>query len=41
MAGQWTGVVGTFAVDGYGAYKAVSGGIKTVKLAMSEGEDFV
>lgn len=44
VAGQWTGVVGTFAVDGYGAYKAVSGGIKAVKavkLAMSEGEDFV
>ncbi|MCL6670899.1 hypothetical protein [Streptomyces panaciradicis] len=41
VAGQWTGVVGTFAIDGYGAYKAVSGGIKAVKLAMSEGEDFV
>jgi len=44
VSGQWTGVVGTFAVDGYGAYKAVSGGIKAVKavkLAMSEGEDFV
>ncbi|MER5513252.1 RHS repeat-associated core domain-containing protein [Streptomyces sp. NPDC002763] len=44
VAGQWTGVVGTFAADGYGAYKAVSGGIKAVKAvkaAMSEGEDLV
>ncbi|MFF4894857.1 hypothetical protein [Streptomyces sp. NPDC001068] len=44
MAGQWTGVVGTLAVDGYGAYKVASGGIKAVKAvktAMPEGEDLV
>jgi RHS repeat-associated protein len=44
VAGQWTGVVGSLAVDGYGAYKAVSAGVKAVKavrVAMAEGEDLV
>ncbi|MEV4615566.1 RHS repeat-associated core domain-containing protein [Kitasatospora sp. NPDC049258] len=43
-AGQWTGIIGSFAVDGYGAVKAVSSGVKAVKAiktAMSEGDDFI
>ncbi|WP_371493702.1 toxin glutamine deamidase domain-containing protein [Kitasatospora sp. NBC_00374] len=44
FAGQVVGVVGSFAIDGYGAVKAITGGVKAVKavrIAMSEGEDLV
>ncbi|MER7706728.1 RHS repeat-associated core domain-containing protein [Kitasatospora sp. NPDC097605] len=44
FSGQVTGTIGSFAIDGYGLVKAVSGGVKAVKavkVAMSEGDDFV
>ncbi|MER8188343.1 RHS repeat-associated core domain-containing protein [Kitasatospora sp. NPDC094015] len=44
VAGQWTGIVGSLAIDGYGAIKAISSGVravKAVKAAVEGGEDAI
>ncbi|MFH9355024.1 RHS repeat-associated core domain-containing protein [Kitasatospora sp. NPDC017646] len=44
VAGQWTGIVGSFALDGYGAVKAISSGVKAVKavkLAVEDGDSVI
>ncbi|MDY0814717.1 RHS repeat-associated core domain-containing protein [Kitasatospora purpeofusca] len=44
VAGQWTGVVGSLLIDGYGAVKMISAGVKAVKavkVAVESGDDVV
>ncbi|MFJ1703114.1 RHS repeat-associated core domain-containing protein [Kitasatospora sp. NPDC088346] len=44
VAGQWTGIVGSFAIDGVGLVKGAVWGVKgakAVKIAMEDGDGFV